>query len=74
MVLLDTLIDVPVLTLGNYDEKSTEGSTEALGSFLTEWIWDRGGLGVQALVLKGLRVTWKSPYLNPPQYQPFPDC
>ena len=74
MVLLDTLIDVPVLTLGHYDEKSTEGSTEALGSFLTEWIWDRGGLGVQALVLKGLRVTWKSPYLNPPQYQPSPDC
>lgn len=35
MVQLDTLIDVPVLTLGHYDEKSTEGSAEALGRFLT---------------------------------------
>lgn len=35
VVQLDTLIDVPVLTLGHYDEKSTEGSAEALGRFLT---------------------------------------
>ena len=58
VVLLDTLIGVSVLTLGHYDEKSTEGSAEALRSFLTEWILDRGGLGVQALVLKGLRLSY----------------
>lgn len=58
MVQLDTLIDVPVLTLGHYEEKSTEGSAEALGSFLTKWIWEREGLGAQALVLKGLRLSY----------------
>lgn len=70
MVQSDSLIDVPVLALAHYDEKSMslyEGSAEAMGSFLIEGIWGRGGLGVQSLVLKGLRLSY-------PQHQPSPDC
>lgn len=39
VVQLDSLTDVPVLTLAHYDEKRMslyEGSAKALGSFLTE--------------------------------------
>ena len=50
-----------MLALAHYDDKSMslyEGSSEALGSFLTEGIGGRGGLGVQTLVLKGLRLSY----------------